>query len=198
MIPACNYNEIRKELQCRHDFGESCIVGIMFARYEIKLAQEIINECYQFWDSWSGKTFDMFWVGYGGYCPVDPSETHKILMSFPGNHTNNFFDLREFNDTVRFFSRQTDQKWMYSDKLQLMLINYSHSKLRFNEYITVDLEENLDMYHSNIRQLVTDIINKTESMTDVKQIAKSMRTDRFWQAIKGVSVSDIISIATSL
>ena len=54
------------------------------------------------------------------------------------------------------------------------------------------------MYHSNIRQLVTDIINKTESMTDVKQIAKSMRTDRFWQAIKGVSVSDIISIATSL
>lgn len=131
MIPACNYNEIRKELQCRHDFGESCIVGIMFARYEIKLAQEIINECYQFWDSWSGKTFDMFWVGYGGYCPVDPSETHKILMSFPGNHTNNFFDLREFNDTVRFFSRQTDQKWMYSDKLQLMLINYSHSKLSF-------------------------------------------------------------------
>ena len=198
MIPACNFNEIKKELQYRHDFGESCIVGIMFARYEIELTQEIINECYQFWHKWSGKKFDMFWVGYGEYAYFDPTDTNKISMTFPGNDTNNYFDMDEFIDSVRFFSMQTDQKWMYSDKLQLMLINYSHSKLRFNEYITVDLEENLDMYHSNIRQLVTDIINKTESMTDVKQIAKSMRTDRFWQAIRGVSVSDIISIATSL
>ncbi len=198
MIPACNITDITGKLQYHHDYEESCVVGVMFARYGIKLTQEIINECYQFWHKWSGKKFDMFWVGYGEYVYFDPSDTSKISMTFPGNDTNNYFDIDEFIDTVQFFSMQTDQKWTYSDKLQLMLINYSHSKLRFNEYITVDLEENLDMYHSNIRQLVTDIINKTESMTDVKQIAKSMRTDRFWQAIKGVSVSDIISIATSL
>lgn len=152
MIPACNITDITEKLQYHHDYEESCVVGVMFARYGIKLTQEIINECYQFWHKWSGKKFDMFWVGYGEYVYFDPSDTSKISMTFPGNDTNNYFDIDEFIDTVQFFSMQTNQKWTYSDKLQLMLINYSHSKLRFNEYITVDLEENLDMYHSNIRQ----------------------------------------------
>lgn len=196
MIPACTITEIIQKLNYRHENDESCVVGIMFARYGIKLTQEIINECYQFWHQWSGNYFDMFWVGYGEYGYNAGDSVTK--MTFPGNETYNHFNLNKFIETVAYVRERAGNKWKYKDTLQLVLVNYIDGQLHFNEYIAINLEDNIDNYHSGIRQLVVDIIDKTHSMSSVKEIAKSLKTDSFWRSIKGISISDIISVISSI
>ncbi len=196
MIPACTITEINQALHYRHESDEECVVGIMFARYGIKLTQEIINECYQFWHQWSGNYFDMFWVGYGEYGYNAGDSVTK--MTFPGNETYNHFNLNKFIETVAYVRERAGNKWKYKDTLQLMLVNYRDGQLHFNEYIAINLEDNVDIYHSGIRQLVVEIIDKANTMSSVKEISKSLNVDSFWKAIRGITVSDIISVISSI
>lgn len=197
MIPACNIEQINMELERRHDYGESCVVGLMLARYNIKLTIDIINECYEYWHMWSGREFDMFWVGYGEYGYPNANNATKIKMTFPGNITNHYFDCESFIQTIKTISEHNENKWSYNDRIQVMLVNYRDGKIRLNEYIVVDLEDNLDFYKGNIRALVNDLIDKARICSDVNQIKKSMLNDKFWEQIKGIKISDIISLAAS-
>lgn len=196
MIPACTITEINQQLQFRHESDEEFVVGIMFARYGIKLTQKIINECYQFWHQWSDKSFDMFWVGYGEYGYNTGDSVTE--MTFPGNETYNHFNLNKFIETVAYVRERAGNKWKYNDTLQLMLVNYREGQLHFNEYIAINLEDNVDIYHRNIRQLVADIIYKAHTMSSVKEISKSLNVDSFWRTIHGITVSDIISVISSI
>lgn len=47
-------------------------------------------------------------------------------------------------------------------------------------------------------KLVADIIDKAHTMSSVKEISKSLNVDSFWQAIRGITVSDIISVISSI
>lgn len=187
MIPACTIAEINEALKYRHELGESYIIGIMFARYGMKLTQEIINECYQYWHQLSSKYFDMFWVGYGEY--GYNSGDSIIEMSFPENETCNHFNINKFIETTEFVKCKTDEKWKYNDRIQLMLVNCKGHCIQFDEFIVINLEENLEPYLGNIRQLVSEIIDDTRKYSDISEFHNAMLRDEFKARIKATSIS---------
>ncbi len=174
MIPACSLDTIKYKLSSKYEDGEECIIGIMFARYDITLSQGMINECYQYWHELAGMGFDMFWIGYGEYGCED-NNYKTIEMTFPGNNTYNYFSTREFIDSVREIKSLTRDKWKYNDKIQLMLVNCKDGKIDLSKIIAIDLEKNLGENNSNLRQLVYNIIEYSRSYSDVREIKPLLR-----------------------
>lgn len=192
MIPACNLDTIEQTLSYRHHYGEKYIIGIMFARYDIALSQDMINECYRYWHELSDKDFDMFWLGYGEY-GCENHNDNPIEMTFPGNNTYNYFNTRKYIDSIREIKALTGGRWKYNDKIQLMLVNCRRGSIDLSEYITIDLEENLGENNSNLRQLVYNIIEYSRSYSDVRQIKLLLRRDSFWRSLKSITLSDALS-----
>ena len=197
MIPACSLDTIKYKLSSKYEDGEECIIGIMFARYDITLSQGMINECYQYWHELAGIGFDMFWIGYGEYGCED-NNYKTIEMTFPGNNTYNYFSTREFIDSVREIKSLTRDKWKYNDKIQLMLVNCKDGKIDLSKIIAIDLEKNLGENNSNLRQLVYNIIEYSRSYSDVREVKPLLRRDGFWQSLKSVKFIQVVEFLSLL
>lgn len=152
MIEALNFKRLQEEVHDRYEYNEQCIVGIIFARYDLQHVQRIIEENYLYWNYNTKRYLDIFWAGYGEYlCPNDESATKKILK-FEGNDTRIYYDLESFISVKEQFNHylKDKDKDKYKDKLQLVLVNYKKGKLRFDKYISIDLEKNLDDNYKKI------------------------------------------------
>lgn len=60
MVSALNKDEIERKIKDRYELGEKRIVGIMLARYQIDVIKKIVDENYLYWNSNTGKAFDIF------------------------------------------------------------------------------------------------------------------------------------------
>lgn len=187
MIPALSIDEICERVKDRYDYDESRIVGIMLARYNTRLSKQIINDCYSYWHYYADRDFDLFWLGYGEYSAGD--QKNIIVLKFPENRTRHFFDTKEFVKSIKAIKEYTNSKWSYKDTAQLMLVNYHHGNLHFDERIVINLEENLDVYLSDIRQLVSEIIDDTAKYSDIRELHNAMLKDEFRAKIKKTSIS---------
>ena len=90
----------------------------------------------------------------------------------------------------------------YQDKLQLILVNYYDGKLRFDESIKIDLEENLDSNFATIRELIEFITNESAEIYDVADMARKLKGERIKDyvknQVKGITLSDVISTAIGI
>lgn len=119
MIEALNFKRLQEEVHDRYEYNEQCIVGIIFARYDLQHVQRIIEENYLYWNYNTKRYLDIFWAGYGEYlCPNDESATKKILK-FEGNDTRIYYDLESFISVKEQFNHYLKDKDKYKDKLQL-------------------------------------------------------------------------------
>ena len=50
MIEALNFTRLQEEVRDRYEYNEQCIVGIIFARYDLQHVQRIIEENYLYWN----------------------------------------------------------------------------------------------------------------------------------------------------
>ncbi len=200
MESALNIKSLNEKISKKYDFDEKRIVGIILARYDLPIVQSIIDSCYLYWHENTNDVLDFFWAGYGEYlCPTDET-SNKIILKFDGNDTRVYYDRRAFisikNEFNRIFKRP------YQDKLQLILVNYYDGKLRFDESIKIDLEENLDSNFATIRELVEYITNECTELYDVANLARKLKTERFKgyvkNQIKGITLSDVISSAIGI
>ena len=201
MIEALNFKRLQEEVHDRYEYNEQCIVGIIFARYDLQHVQRIIEENYLYWNYNTKRYLDIFWAGYGEYlCPNDESATKKILK-FEGNDTRIYYDLESFISVKEQFNHYLKDKDKYKDKLQLVLVNYKKGKLRFDKYISIDLEQNLDDNYKKIREIFEYITNACRNLHDVVELKERMEKDKAKRWIKGITisnVSDVINVAKTV
>ena len=113
MIEALNFTRLQEEVRDRYEYNEQCIVGIIFARYDLQHVQRIIEENYLYWNYNTKRYLDIFWAGYGEYlCPNDESATKKILK-FEGNDTRIYYDLESFISVKEQFNHYLKDKDKY-------------------------------------------------------------------------------------
>lgn len=101
------------------------------------------------------------------------SATKKILK-FEGNDTRIYYDLESFISVKEQFNHYLKDKDKYKDKLQLVLVNYKKGKLRFDKYISIDLEQNLDDNYKKIREIFEYITNACRNLHDVVELKERM------------------------
>ena len=196
MVEALSLSELQNNIRKRYDRDEQRVVGIMLARYDIGITKEIVEQCYQYWHLNSWKYFDVFWAGYGAYLsPSDESET-KTLLRYQGNKNRVYFDLEAFIEIKDQFIDAF--KLPYNDRLQLILVNYRDGELHFNESLKIDLEENLDPNYAKIREIMEFVTGECHSVHEVFPIARKLKLEHFKDIIKGVTLSDVVSIAINL
>lgn len=63
MIEALNFKRLQEEVHDRYEYNEQCIVGIIFARYDLQHVQRIIEENYLYWNYNTKRYLDIFWAG---------------------------------------------------------------------------------------------------------------------------------------
>ena len=193
-----------KKLNCKvsnkYDYDERRIVGIMLARYDLPLTQSIVDSCYLYWHYNTSEALDFFWAGYGEYLCADEQTSNKIILKFDGNDTRVYYDREAFISIKNEFNQIF--KKPYQDKLQLVLVNYYEGKLRFDEAIKIDLEENIDFNFSTIRELVEYITNECGEVYDVTELARKLKSERIKDYvknnIKGITISDVIGTALGI
>lgn len=61
MIEALNFKRLQEEVHDRYEYNEQCIVGIIFARYDLQHVQRIIEENYLYWNYNTKRYLDIFW-----------------------------------------------------------------------------------------------------------------------------------------
>ncbi|MBQ8496379.1 MAG: hypothetical protein IJ489_02860 [Clostridia bacterium] len=200
MEHALNVTGLNSTISDRYERSENRIVGIMLARYDLPLTQAIIDSCYLYWHYNTDKTLDIFWAGYGKYLCPDEASNDKIILKFDGNQNNVYYDRRAFISIKNEFNNIF--KKPYQDKIELVLVNYRDGKLRFNESMKIDLEENLDPNFATIRELMEFITNECSHTYNVASLAGKIRSERFKdyvkRQIKGITFSDIISAAIGI
>lgn len=196
MVEALSLDELQNKIRERYDHDEQHVVGIILARYDIGITREIVDQCYAYWNLNSRKYFDVFWAGYGAYLsPSDKSAT-KTILKFSGNETRVYFDLEAFIEIKNRFNKVF--KSPYSDRLQLILVNYRDGELHFDESLKIDLEENLDPNYAKIREIMEIVTWECHSAHHVSPIAKKLKFEHFKDTIKGVTLSDFMSTAIGL
>lgn len=196
MIPALSLEELDRKIRERYDFGEKRIIGIMLARYDISLVKNVMAECYQYWNYNSGREFDIFWPGYGEYLPPDMQSENKKILEFQGNSNRVYFDINEYIISKKAIN--ASKRIVYRDKFELLLVNYHHGHIHYNEYIRIDLEKNLDAYYGSIRALIELITEECSFQHDVKSLHKKIMAKNIKKSIKGIKVSEFVSAATGI
>ncbi len=194
MEEALTLEKLNRKISNKYEYDEKRIVGIIMARYDLKLTQSIIDGCYLYWHENTGKVLDFFWAGYGKYLCPDDENKDKIILKFDGNDNRVYYDRKAFISIKNEFNNIF--KKAYQDKVQLILVNYKNGKLRFDESIKIDLEENFDENFSNIRELVEFITDESTRCHDVLELAKMLKNKNvkkhFKNKLKGITFSDII------
>ena len=195
MVEALTLHELQSEIEERYDHDEQRVVGIMLARYDIGVTNEIVEQCYQYWHLNSRKYLDIFWAGYGAYLSSSDESPTKIVLNYRGNKNRAYFDLEAFIEIKERFNQVF--KMPYKDRLQLILVNYRNGKLHFDESLKIDLEENIDPNHAKIREIVEFITTECHSEHQVTAIARKLKFEHLKDIIKGVTISDVINMAIS-
>lgn len=200
MESALNIQKLNARISQKYDYDERRIVGIMLARYDLPITQSIIDSCYLYWHDNTGKIIDFFWAGYGEYLCPDDQNRAKIILKFDGNDTRVYYDRKAFISIKNEFNQVF--KKPYQDKLQLILVNYYDGRLRFDESIKIDLEDNLDSNFATIRELVEFITNECAELYDVADLARKLKTERIKDYVKnqlkGITLSDVVSTAIGI
>ena len=200
MEEALSLQKLNQKVSYKYDYDEKRIVGIVLARYDLPLTQSIVESCYLYWHYNTGKAIDFFWAGYGEYLCPDEVSSNKIILKFDGNDTRVYYDRKAFISIKNEFNQIF--KKPYQDKLQLILVNYYDGKLRFDESIKIDLEENLDSNFATIRELIEFITNESAEIYDVADMARKLKGERIKDyvknQVKGITLSDVISTAIGI
>ncbi|WP_026881737.1 hypothetical protein [Clostridium akagii] len=196
MIPALSLLELDTKINEIYDFGERRIVGIIFARYNISLVKNVIDECYQYWNRNSEKGFDILWPGYGEYLPIDMESDDKKILEFSGNINRVYFDLDKFISSKKEMNLM--KKVTYHDKFELLLANYHDGHIYYNENIRIDLEKNLDNHYASIRTIMEFITEESRSRSDVGSLRRKMIKEDAIKEIKGIKFSKIISTTNKI
>jgi hypothetical protein len=196
MEEALSIEKLRKRVRGKYDRDEQRVVGIMLARYNMKLTQKMIDECYVYWDHNSGKIFDVYWAGYGKYLSEKLESPTKTILKFDGNHSRVYFDLDAFVEIKNEFNEVF--KKPYRDKLELILVNYRDGELHFDESVKIDLEQNLDENLGRIRELMEFLTDECRAEHRVQPIARKLKCEELRDTFKGITVSDALGLALGL
>ncbi|BCJ96569.1 hypothetical protein acsn021_41380 [Anaerocolumna cellulosilytica] len=196
MIPALSFDELSRRLSERYEYGERRIIGLMLARYDIPIINEIISSCYQYWHKNSGRDFDLFWAGYGEYLWPDKSSPTQFAVNFHGNSTGVYFDLDAFISCKTELNQH--KKLIYKDKFELILLNFYDGKIHFDEHVRIDLEKNLDEHYASIREVMEYITDECRAEHDVVSLNRKLLANKFWDTVKGVKFSDVVNTALGI
>ncbi len=196
MVQALSLELLRNSVKDKYDIDQRCIVGIMLARYELLKTQKLIKENYQYWNNNTGKRLDIFWAGYGAYLPPDKESDEKIIVDFDGNRDRVYYDSLAFSTIKNELFKTLGQH--YKDHIELVLVNYYNGDLHFGESFRIDLESNLDEDLCSIRTIMEWLTDICGQEFDVKTVLMKLKKEKFLEKIKGVSVSDIISVGTGI
>ena len=85
MVEALSLIKLQNRVRERYDYDEQRVVGIILARYDIRITKEIVDQCYQYWNLNSRKYFDVFWAGYGAYLSPSEESATKTILKYRGN-----------------------------------------------------------------------------------------------------------------
>lgn len=187
MLPAISINNLEDIIKTRYEYDEHRIVGIMLARYDIPQVKEIINSSYTYWHKTSRNYFDVFWAGYGEYLPPSEASASKIILDFQGNEKRVYYDQDAFisvkEECNRIFGKS------YKDYMQIVLVDYHHGKLWFDESLRLDLKDNDESVY-NIMEWVISICSYKSCIKEVKSDLNSIKLRR---SIRKITLGDVLS-----
>lgn len=194
MVEALTLAKLHEQVRERYDYDERRVVGIMMARYDLGSTKEIVEQNYLYWHHNTRRHFDIFWAGYGAYL-ADESPT-KTVLRFPGNEKRVYFDLDAFIEIKDQLN--VNFRLPYEDKIQLILVNYHDGQVWFEESLKICLEENLDTDYAKIREIMEFVSNECRLECEITPIARKLKSARFKNIFKGITLSDAIGTAIGI
>lgn len=192
MIPALTISKLENTVKKNNNQQES-IIGIMMGRYNIQHIQQAIDESYTYWHLNSGNSFDIYWAGYGKWWGERSS--NQFILSCANFADGVYFDLNAFVTFKKYFCNSNKIK--YRDTFQLVLCNVRDGIIKYDEHIVIDLEENLNNSTAKLRDIMENVIELCKKESDVSDIKNKMKAQSFWENVRGISFSDILSLTTT-
>lgn len=190
MVQALSLKNLEKEIENRYEYDEHRVVGIMLARYEIPHIKEIINSSYNYWHKTSRNYFDVFWAGYGAYLPTSEASASKIILDFPGNENRVYYDQDAFisikEECNRIFGKS------YKDYMQIVLVDYHHGKLWFDESLRLDLKDDEESVY-NIMEWVIDTCSYKSC---IKEVKSDLNLVKLKKSIRKITLGDVLSVVS--
>lgn len=193
MVPALTINRLTSKV--RKDYsGKEAVIGIMMGRYNVQNIQDAIDESYQYWHLNSDKGFDIYWAGYGKYW--GKRTENQIILECANTADGVYFDMKSFIDFKTAI--QKTKKIVCKDTFQLILCNVRNGNIKYDENIVIDLEENLNGSTASLREIMENVINLCKVKSNVAEVNRVIISQDIWKKVRGISVSEIISLASSI
>lgn len=170
MIPVMSLKNI--EDNCRYLYGndEKRIVGVVIARYDINDVKNMISEQFDFWHAYSGRDFNVFWLGYGAY--TSPTRPGQRKVDYITSIPSVIFDVNEFAAGIHLLEKRVH--YHYRDGFGIFLCNFHDGEIHFDESMYFDLTRLLGEQSYKYRVLVSDIVFQCTQYDDVTKIAVNL------------------------
>lgn len=147
------------------------VVIVLFARYGIESVNELLNGSFDYLDMNSGSDVDIFMPGYGKYkYHSDDIKLKEVPVNLSNNTLGWSFSVNEFIEFKKTVEKASG--WRYRDNMQLMIFNFKHGKISFNNYIDIDIEKAIkNGYVTTAREVFESVIyqcqNGAEDITNL-------------------------------
>lgn len=192
MIPALTISILKNKIKENY-LGQEAVIGVMLGRYNIQNIQQAIDESYEYWHLTSNKSFDIYWAGYGVYW--GERNSNQTILNCAEKCNGVYFDLTSFVTFKNDF--KSNKEIPYKDTFQLVLCNVKNGDIKFDEHIIINLEENLNGSTAELRNIMENVIELCQKESTVSDVSRKMKTQAFWQSVKGITVADIIKFTST-
>ena len=183
MVPAFRLKEVTEELKFSFETNPNWnnrLIGFVFCRPELSLANSQIIPNLDYYHHRSGKNTDFFFAGYGQYWEGLIQEIPDQVKVTSGRSINWLFSLERFNEFREELERNTN--WNYSGSIDLLLCNASRQKrddgfIDFSNFFYCDLEKMInDKVIISIERLFENIFKYAESPNETNPAANFIVT----------------------
>lgn len=193
MNPILSLEDIDDACHFRYEKDESRIVGIMIARYGIDDVQDMIKKHYDYWHFRTGRTLDVFWLGYDK-CAAIYQDGQKVVEGMPRTCPM-IFDVNAFISGLDRLQRIT--KFQYREGIGIVLCNYHHGQVHFDESIYIELTRMVERNDYQFRQYMQNLIDMCTRSCQVEEIGLQLLLKQTAKGINDIRISDIVQMGIS-
>lgn len=188
MIPALTLKDISQDCKILYE-NDKKIVAIMIARYQNNETKNMIKEQYDYWHYYSGKTLNIFWLGYGAY--FFPNRPGQYLVDGIKCEPSVYFDTETFVKDIKEIEETIN--FRYKDKIGILLCNYYDGILHLDESAYINLDPLVQSKDKRLNNFSHDLIDACKKNSNVSDIIIKLQLKKSLYGILDLKTSSIVS-----
>ena len=196
MVIAKNLDEILNDLSKKHSVGEEYILGIVQAQYTKENVKKIIKDYYNIWDKQSGKFIDFYWLGYGKYLPDREQTDDKIILDYPFNNSNKYYDEDKYVEGLSAIKQLTGKDF---HGINLFLFQCEGDKIiGSRKALRINISKLIKKDIENLEQYVDCVFKTAKTATDLQEFKKRYNFISLREGLKQINIIELINLVISV